>query len=148
MKQNLGLTFSLSALVMATTMALSLAHPGYNFPPEVLNDPPMPYRDDPERPAYQPASGFKRGFWEKRAGTQASNGGFDTELEVADYPVREDWLRRGRVPSGPAADKRGFGSMMPQYLVNLYRPDVLNNLPKSLFSRTRPSTDRGRRSYD
>lgn len=73
---------------MATTMALSLAHPGYNFPPEVLNDPPMPFRDDPERPAYPPTSGFKRGFWEKRTGTQASRDGFDPELEVADYPVQ------------------------------------------------------------
>ncbi|XP_042862478.1 uncharacterized protein LOC122247330 [Penaeus japonicus] len=146
--QNLGLTLSLTALVMATTLAPSLAHPSYNFPPEVLNDPSVPYHDDPERPGYPPANGVKRGFWEKRAETTALHDGFDRELEVADYPVQEEWLRRARFPPGATADKRGFGSMMPQYLVNMYRPDVLNNLPKSLFSRTRPSTDRGRRSYD
>ncbi|KAK4308433.1 hypothetical protein Pmani_019870 [Petrolisthes manimaculis] len=46
------------------------------------------------------------------------------------------------------SQKRGFGSMMPAYLLQMYRAAHQPNLnPSDLFSSTRPISERGKIGY-
>ncbi|XP_042205061.1 uncharacterized protein LOC121854447 isoform X2 [Homarus americanus] len=85
--------------------------------------------------------GVKRGFWYKRAPLLHRDQHYDDDDDTDDYPTQALWKHWA------SPDKRGFGSMMPAYLVHLYRPaqPLLN--PAALFTSTRRNSERDKIDY-
>ncbi|KAK8731537.1 hypothetical protein OTU49_007359, partial [Cherax quadricarinatus] len=80
---------------------------------------------------------IKRGFWDKRAALSQTQD--DTE---EDYPLQALWQKQ------EVSDKRGFGSMMPAYLVHLYRTEQPLLDPSVIFTPSRRTTDSDRSKID
>ncbi|XP_068201576.1 uncharacterized protein [Palaemon carinicauda] len=122
-------TITLLGTLMMLAARVTSAHPIYGLT-SLLQDDPFVISGGQEQ------NEFKRGFWDKRSSEEIA----DVE-EFGKYPIQKlQWNKRNH------QEKRGFGSMMPAYLVHLYRPDVPVLPPNSLFSPTRPSSERGKRS--
>nr|XP_045623193.1 uncharacterized protein LOC123773449 isoform X2 [Procambarus clarkii] len=89
---------------------------------------------------------LKRGFWDKRADDlhqQQETTDLQHPLQEAWRPAQQTlWSRKQE-----AVDKRGFGSMMPAYLVQLYRPEQPLINPSALFTSSRTIGDRDRTDY-
>ncbi|XP_066955566.1 uncharacterized protein [Macrobrachium rosenbergii] len=122
-------TITLLGMLVMLAARMSSAHPIYGLT-SLMQDDPFALS------AGQEQHGFKRGFWDKRSSEETE------DLEgFGGYPLQQlQWNKRNY------QEKRGFGSMMPAYLVHLYRPDIPVLPPNSLFSPTRPSSERGKRS--
>ncbi|KAK7086763.1 hypothetical protein SK128_001249 [Halocaridina rubra] len=117
-------------LMVLLALRTSSAYPLYGLTPYIDDDAyDMPNQDQ---------LGVKRGFWEKRSSKDMTW----NDDGIGGYPFAMQWNERNK------PDKRGFGSMMPAYLVHMYRPDIPVLPPKSLFSPPRQSSERGKRSND
>ncbi|XP_064085485.1 uncharacterized protein LOC135200774 isoform X2 [Macrobrachium nipponense] len=130
MKEYLAtLIFHGLVLMLAVRTASSHPHPLYGLASFVQEDPFG-------QPGRQEHPNSKRGFWEKRSSEEVGDvEGFES------YPVPQlQWTKRN------FHEKKGFGTMMPAFLVNLYRPDVSALPQNSPFSPPRGSTMREKRS--
>ncbi|XP_068202949.1 uncharacterized protein [Palaemon carinicauda] len=125
MKEFLATLIFHGLLLMLALRTVSTQHL-YGLTPLLQEDPFSPIKE-------QDHSSSKRGFWEKRSSEE------DGE-SFENYVPQLQWTKRN------FQEKKRLGTMMPAYLIHLYRPELSAVPQKSIFSPPRANAMREERS--